>query len=181
MFRRIIATPPAVCLMTGVAWAAGNPFIGEWKLDSAKSRLPDEMKVQSDGGNKYTFDFGGGPETIIADGSEQPGGYGGTLLSVKPQARDSWIVERRKQGRLLLRATWKLSEDGNTLTDYFRAFGASPLSMDYVYRRVGGGSGFAADWQSIKETMNSPYFIRVRAFEGDGLSIITPLEKRRKT
>ena len=36
------------------------------------------------------------------------------------------------------------------------------------------GSGFAADWQSIKETMNSPFSIQVKAFQGDGLSFITP-------
>jgi hypothetical protein len=52
--------------------------------------------------------------------------------------------------------------------------------MDYVYQRTGGGSGFAADWQSIKETMNSPFFMQVKEFEGDGLSIITPSEHATK-
>jgi hypothetical protein len=165
-----------------MAWAAGNPFIGEWKLDPTKSRLPDEMKIQSDGGNKYTFDFAGDPETIVVDGSDQPGGYGGTLLSVKPEAPDTWIVQRKKDGKLLLKATWKLSKDGNTLSDYFRGFepDGSTLSMDYVYQRTGGGSGFAADWQSIKETMNSPFSIQVKSFQGDGLSFINPSEHRTK-
>ena len=78
------------------------------------------------------------------DGSDQPG-FGGTLLPVKPAAPDTWIVERKKDGRLLLKATWKLSKDGRTLTDYFREFEAdgATLSMDYLYQRVGGGSGFA--------------------------------------
>ena len=49
--------------------------------------------------------------------------------------------------------------------------------MDYVYQRTGSnGSGFAADWQSIKETMNSPYQIEVKEFDGDGLSFTTPSE-----
>jgi hypothetical protein len=170
-------------LATSMAWAAESPFIGEWKLDPSKSRMPDEMKVESKGSNKYSFDFGGGAETIVVDGSDQPGGYGGTLLSVKAEAPDTWIVERKKKdGGLLLKATWKLSEDGSTLTDYFREFEAdgSTLSMDYVYQRTGGGSGFAADWQSIKETMNSPFFMQVKEFEGDGLSIITPSEHATK-
>jgi hypothetical protein len=173
----------ALGLATSTAWAAESPFIGEWKLDPSKSRMPDEMKVESKGGNKYSFDFGGGAETIVVDGSDQPGGYGGTLLSVKAEAPDTWIVERKKKdGGLLLKATWKLSEDGSTLTDYFREFEAdgSTLSMDYVYQRTGGGSGFAADWQSIKETMNSPFFMQVKEFEGDGLSIITPSEHATK-
>jgi hypothetical protein len=175
VFKRILEILSAVCLATSMAWAAQSPFIGEWKLDPSKTRMPDEMKVQSQGANKYAFDFGGGAETIVVDGSDQPGCCG-TLLSVKPEAADTWIVERKKDGRLLLRATWKLSKDGSTLTDYYREFESdgSTHSLDYVYQRSGGGSGFAADWQSIKETMNSPYLIEVKEYEGDGLSFITP-------
>jgi hypothetical protein len=181
VFKQILKILPAVCLATGMAWAAESPFIGEWKLDPSKSRMPDEMKVQSKGDNKYAFDFGGGAEMIVVDRSDQPG-HGGTLLSVKAEAPDTWIVERKKDGRLLLKATWKLSKDGSTLTDYYREVESdgSTLSMDYVYQRTGGGSGFAADWQSIKETMNSPFLIQVKEFQGDGLSFITPSEHKTK-
>jgi hypothetical protein len=178
VFKRILEILPIVCLATTVAWAAESPFIGQWKLDPLKTRMPDEMKVQNQGANKYAFDFGGGAETIVVDGSDQPGCCG-TQLSVKPEAADTWIVERKKDGKLLLRATWKLSKDQSTLTDYYREFepDGETHSMDYVYQRTGsGGSGFAADWQSIKETMNSPYLIEVKAFDGDGLSFTTPSE-----
>ena len=179
MFKRALKILPAVCLAASTAWAAQSPFTGEWKLDPSKSRLPDEMKIQSVGGGKYAFDFGGTVETIAVDGSDQPG-FGGTLLAVKPAAPDTWIVERKKDGRLLLNATWKLSQDGRTLTDNFRGFEAdgATLSMDYLYERVGGGSGFAGDWQSIKETMNTPFSIQVKEFEGDGLSFITPSQHK---
>jgi hypothetical protein len=178
-FKRIIKILPAVCLATGMARAAESPFVGEWKLEPSKSRLPDEMKVESEGGNKYAFDFGAGTERIVVDGTDQPG-YGGTLLSVNAEASDTWVVERKQDGRLLIKATWKLSKDGRTLTDYFRGFESdgSTLSMDYVYQRIGGGSGFAADWQSIKETMNSPYLIEVKEYQGDGLSFITPSQTK---
>jgi hypothetical protein len=184
VFKPIVKVLPAACLAacltTGMAWAAESPFVGAWKLDPSKTRMPDEMKVESKGGDKYAFDFGGGAETIVVDGSDQPGGYGGTLLAVKAEAPDTWIVERKKDGRLLLRATWKLSKDGGTLTDYFREFGSdgSLFSMDYVYQRTGGGSGFTANWRSIKETMNSPFPLQVKAFQGDGLSFTTVLEKK---
>jgi hypothetical protein len=172
--NRIFEILLVVCLVTSTAWAEANPFIGEWKLDPSKSRMPDEMKVQSQGGNKYAFDFGAGTETIVVDGSDQPG-YGGTLLSVTVAAPDTWIVERKKDGRSLLKATWKLSKDGSTLTDYFRQVGSdgSTRSIDYVYQRTGGGSGFAADWQSIKETMNTPFLMQVKEFQGDGLAFIS--------
>jgi hypothetical protein len=162
-------------MAVGLAWAAENPFIGEWKLNPSMTRMPDEMKVESKGGNTYSFNFGGGAETIVADGTDQPG-YGGTTLSVKADGPDTWIVERKKDGRLLLRGTWKLSKDGGRLTDLYREFepDGSTLSMDYIYQRSGGGAGFAADWQSIKETMNSPFVLQVKAYQGDGLSFITP-------
>ncbi len=200
MFKRTPEILLAVCLAASVASAASamtaanaapaaaaeNPFIGEWKLDSSKTRMPDEMKVESKGGNKFVFDFGGGAETIVADGTDQPG-LDGTLLSAKPEAPDTWIVSRKKDGRLLLRATWKLSNDGSTLTDYYREFDSdgSTISMDYVYQRTGpqsgNASGFAADWQSIKETLNFPFVLQVKPFEGDGLSFITPSQKRTKS
>src|SRR5512143_231619 len=108
MFKRLVRILPTFGLATCTAWAAGSPFIGEWKLDPSKSRMPDEMKVTSEGGNKYVFNFDGGAETIVVDGSDQPGSYGGTVLSVKAEATDTWIVKRKKDGRLLLEARWKL-------------------------------------------------------------------------
>ena len=182
MFNRILEILPVLCLATSMAWAAESPFIGEWKLDPSKTRMPDEMKVQSQGANKYAFDFDGATETIVVDGSDQPGCCG-TQLSVKPEAADTWIVERKQDGKLLLRATWKLSKDQSTLTDYYREFelDGETHSMDYVYQRAGsGGSGFAADWQSIKLTMNSPYSIEVKGFNGEGLSFTTPSEHQRE-
>jgi hypothetical protein len=181
VFKRSLKMLLVVCLTASMAWAAESPFVGEWKLDPSKTRMPDEMKVQDMGGNKYAFDFGGGVETIKVDGSYQPG-YGETLLSVKPEAPNTWVVERKQGDRLLLRATWKLSKDGSTLTDYFRGFESdgSTLSMDYVYKRTGGGSGLAADWRSIKETMNSPFSMQVKQFQDDGLSFITPSQHKTK-
>lgn len=181
MLKRILVILSPVCLATGVALAPNNPFIGTWKLVASKSRMPDEFKVQSKGGNKYGFDFGGAVETIAVDGSDQPG-RSGTILSVKAEAPDTWIVKRKMGSRLLLNATWKLSSDGSTLTDYYRQFESdgSTTSIDYVYQRSGGGSGFAADWQSIKETVNSPFLLEVKKFQGDGLSFVDPLARRTK-
>jgi len=181
VLKRILVVLLPVCLATSVAWPPDNPFVGEWKLVPAESRMPDEMKVQSNGDNTYAFDFGGGEETIVVDGSDQPG-LGGTLLSVKAEAPDTWIVKRKKGSRLLLNATWTLSSDESTLTDYYREFESdgSTQSLDYVYQRTGGGSGFVADWQSIKETINSPFVLEVKVFQGNGLSIVDPLARRTK-
>jgi hypothetical protein len=168
MSKTGLAILVAVGLGAATAQAADAPFVGYWKLDPAKSRLPDRMVVEAKGGQTYAFDFGDGPETIVVDGTDQKG-EGGTQLSVKPQAPDTWIVERKQGGRRLLTATWKLSRDGRTLTDEFRQVGPD-MSMDYVYRRTGRGSGFAGDWRSVRETMNSPVSLQVTPFQGDGLA-----------
>jgi hypothetical protein len=180
MLKRALQLLVLASVAVGVASAAENPFIGEWKLNSSLTRMPDEMKVESKGNNTYSFDFGAGAETVVADGTDQPGNRG-TTLSVKPDGPD-WIVERKKDGKLLLRATWKLAQDGSMLTDYYRQFqpDGSTISMDYVYQRNGSGSGFAADWQSIKETMNSPFVFEVKAYEGNGLSFVNRMEHETK-
>lgn len=174
VLKPILGLVLAACLSAGVAQAAEAPFIGTWKLDPARSRLPDAMKVQRRGDATYAFDFGGGLETVVVNGRDQKG-VDGTLLSVRPVATDTWIVERKQGGRLLLRATWKLSKDGRRLTDYFRQFGSDGATQgtDYVYQRTDGGTGFAGDWRSIKETMKSPTLLQVKPFQGDGLSFIS--------
>lgn len=180
MLNRTLLMLSAMCVATTVGRPTRDPFIGKWTLVPSRSRMPDEMKVQSRGGNTYAFDFGGGAvETIVVDGSDQPG-LGGTRLSVKANAPDTWIVTRKNGDRLLLSATWKLSTDGARLTDYFREREAdgSTFSVDYVYERIGGGSGFAADWRSVKETINSPFLLEVREFQGDGLSFVDPLARK---
>ena len=182
MFKSgVLILSATLSLAAGVTWASENPFVGKWNLVASKSRMPDEMKVQLKSGNTYAFDFGGGVETIIVDGSDQPG-VGGSLLSVSAQAPDTWIVKRKSGGRLTINATWNLSSDGSTLRDYFRQFetDGSTTSVDYVYRRNGGGSGFAGDWQSIKETVNSPYVLELKEFQGGGLAMVDPVERRTK-
>jgi hypothetical protein len=123
-------------LLMGTLWAATDPFVGDWKFNPSKSRLIDQMKVKSLGGNKYEFNFGGGPESIVVNGTDQNGAYG-SMLSVTVEGSDTWKVVRKKDGRMLLTATWKLSQDGNTLTDNYTEFGLneSPSTVNYPYKR----------------------------------------------
>ena len=178
MTKRIFQFLLVACLLTPALWAANNPFLGKWKLNSSKSRFPDEMKVMAAGPNKYAFDFGAGtPETIILDGTDQPG-IRSTTLAVTVEGPDTWKVVRKKDGRVLLTATWKLSDNGATLSDFYRQNSpdGSTLSMDYVYKRTTPGSGFAATWDSVSEKMNSPYELEIKPYEDDGLTFIVPAE-----
>src|SRR5215470_8954630 len=120
MFRDSIRLLLFAILVTGTLTAAEDPFVGDWKLNLSKSKLSDVMKVESVSANKYTFNLGGGPETIVVDGTDQPGDSG-TTLSVTAEGPDAWKVVRKKDGRTLLTANWRLSKDGNTLMDNFNA------------------------------------------------------------
>jgi hypothetical protein len=71
VLKRALKLLVVASIAVGVASAAENPFIGGWKLNSSMSRMRDEMKVESKGANTYSFDFGGGAETIVADGTDQ--------------------------------------------------------------------------------------------------------------
>lgn len=173
MFHRISLLVLLTSLSTA-ALAAEDPFVGDWSLNAAKSKMTDEMKVNSVGANKYAFDFGGGtPETIVIDGTDQPAN-GDSTLAVTAVAPDAWKVVRKKDGRILITADWKLSQDGNTLTDNFTGVGPKGASYNllYVYKRTAGKEGFAGTWTSFR--VDATFLLQVRPYEGDGLSFIDP-------
>jgi hypothetical protein len=178
MFKRTFQLLLVACLATGTLRAANEPFVGDWKLNPSRSKLTDQMKVQSIAANKYAFDFGdGSAETIAVDGTDQPGNFG-TTLSVSIEGPDSWKVVRKKDGRIIITANWKLSQDGNTLTDDFTGIApnGSASTVNYVYKRTAGGPGFAGTWVSTSEAVNFVFVLQVRPFEGGGLSIIDSSE-----
>lgn len=167
-----------ICIITGTSRAADDPFAGKWKLDSSQSEFPaDTMKVEPVGANKYTFVFSEpNAETIATDGTDQPGIFG-TTLSVTAQGPHVWEVVRKSKGRTLLRAIWTLSGDGKTLHDAYTEYrpDGSPFTVDYLYLRKAGESGFAGTWQSTSEVFASPYEIQIRAYQGDGFSLTDPV------
>ncbi len=94
--KRLALWAAVVCLAGGVAWAGEDPMVGDWKLIPQKSRMIDEMKVASLGGNKYSFDFGGGdPEIAVADGTDQPGHFGITITLEEDWSRAKSMKARK--------------------------------------------------------------------------------------
>jgi hypothetical protein len=183
MLSRTVQLLLAGCLMTGTLWAATDPFVGVWKLDISRSKIFDRMKVESIGGNRYLVDVGDGrPTTVAVDGTDQPGNDG-VIMSVFAEQPDSWKIVNKKDGLVILKASWKLSQDGNTLTDNFASFasdGSPAVSLRYVYKRTDGtpGSGFVGTWESTSQTMDSTFLLKVQPYEGDGLSIIIPAQNQ---
>ena len=182
MLERASALLLCTVLVAGTPRAANDPFVGRWKLVKAS----DEMKVTSVGANTYAFDFGGGAdavETIVVDGTDQPGAAG-TTLSVAAHG-PNWKVVRKKGGQTLITANWTLSKDGSTLHDNFTLLGpnGSKSTVDYVYtRRVPGkGSGFAGTWVSTIAAVAGDVTLDIRPYQSDGLSFITRTQSQYDT
>jgi hypothetical protein len=184
MLTRNLLSLPVACLTIGTLTAAADdPFVGKWKVDPAKSKLYDEMKVQAAGANKYTFTFGPGQvDTVVADGTDQPA-LSGTTLSITVKSPNNWEVVRKMKGRMLLKAEWTLSEDGKRLNDAFTQYlpsgltlfseplpDGSTLVLPYVYDRTAGSSGFPGTWDSESAKASPKIELEIQAYEGDGLS-----------
>ena len=173
MLKRSLWMLMLIVTAAGLARATEDPFVGKWKLNPSRSKLTDVMKVTEAGDKKFTFDLGGGAETIIADGSDQPGIFG-TTLAVTDMGHNTWQVVRKRDGRTLLTGIWKLSADSGTMTDSYTANrpDGSKSSVEYVYKRKSGNSGFAGTWESISEQVNSVFELQIQPFESDGLSFL---------
>jgi hypothetical protein len=167
------------CLLTTTAFAATDPFSGSWKLDPSKSKLTDQMRVSAAGPNTYTLNFSGdNTETIVADGTDQPGLFGSTF-SITVLAPNKWKGVRKSGGRVTISAIWDLSPDGNTLTDNFTGYRAdgSTSNLLYKYTRTAPGQGFVGTWESVEEQVNSTFEMQIQTYEEDGLSLINPAQK----
>src|SRR5215467_13928097 len=179
MLRRIIQLLCLVCLIAATSRAADEPFIGKWKLNLSKSKLADQMTIAPAGANRYTLTFAGvgDTETLVADGTDQPGVLGSTI-SITVEAPGNWKITRKRGGRTVLTATWKLSDDGKALTDTFigNQPDGSTSRVDLVYKRAEGSasnSGIPGTWETTEEKPDSAYGIEIRPYEGDGLSFIS--------
>lgn len=176
ILRRSLLSLAVVCLVIGALWAANDPFVGKWKVNPSKSKLTDEMKVESVGENKYAITFDPNHvETVVADGTDQPT-PDGTTMSLTVAGPNNWKVVFKKQGRPMTMGNWTLSPDGKTLDDAFTQYLAdgSTLNVHYTYQRTAGSSGFPGTWDSASAELDSTLELEIQPYEGDGLSIGSP-------
>ena len=183
MAKRTLHLLLTLALLTVTLHAAQDdslaPFLGKWKLDPSRSVLTDQMIVQSTSRpNTYNLIFSGdNVETIVADGTDQPGLYNSTF-SITIQDARHWKGVRKTNGRITIIGLWELSPDGKTLTDNFTGYhpDGTTSNLHYIYQRIAGPppdgktSGFVGTWQSTTEDVNSTYVMEIKPFETAGLS-----------
>lgn len=172
-FAALLAVQPAGA---STFWTATDPFVGKWKLDVSRSTIVDDMRIEALGSNRYAFNFEGAPiETIVADGTDQPG-LTGTTLSVKAVDARSLTVVRKQGGRIIVSAAWTLSPDGRTLRDAFTSLqpDGSKTTTDYLYRRMSGTSGFAGAWESTTPPVSLKLELEIQPYDNKGLRFVGP-------
>jgi hypothetical protein len=180
MLKRLFLLLLVVAIATTSLHAANGSFVGKWKLNPEKSTMHDQMKVAPAGTNRYAFDFGGGPEFIVANGTDQAGLEGSTL-AVTAEAPRVWRVVRKQNGRMQISAIWTLSPDGNSLRDDFTGYPSkgSSFTIHYIYTPIGAASGFAAVWDSTSEKPGRVE-IEVQPYQSTGLSFINQAQHSTK-
>jgi hypothetical protein len=178
MLNRILKLLLFACFAMSAVWAAGDPFVGKWKVNPSKSKITDEMKVEIVGENKYAFTFvPGAVDTIVADGTDQPT-PDGTTLSVTVEGPNNWKVVRKKDGRRIISAIWTLSADSKTLDDAFTQYqpDGSPITAhltDTSGRRAAQvlrAHGIARAPSSTRALSST-----ILPYDGDGLSLVSPV------
>ena len=157
-------------------WTANDPFVGKWRLDISRSTIVDDMRVAALGANKYAFNFeGAATETVVADGTDQPG-LPGTTLAIKVEDPHSLTVVRKQEGRTIVSAHWKLSQDGRTLHDAFTGMqpDGSMLTVNQVFKRMSGTAGFAGTWESTTPPAGLKLELGIQPYANKGLTFVNP-------
>lgn len=181
MLIRNLSVLASICLASTTLLAADHSMVGKWKLNPEKSKMTGlEWKFEDLGSDKFNMTFGDDTEEIFTDGKAHPAKYGGKRTITK-EGPNSWKVVRTRDGKVTATSTWTLSADGKMFTsktDGTRANG-STFSTVFKAKRTAGTSGLAGTWESTEEKPSSPAEWEIAAYEGDGISIITPAEKER--
>jgi hypothetical protein len=154
--------------------SAEDPFVGHWKIDTAKSQLNGSISsIAAAGPNTWTFHEGAYSWTVKADGTPQSTPFGNTAMKVV-DAR-TWQFANTSNGKPAGTEIWVLSADGKTITwtltgqkEKGQAF-SSTGTMD----RIAGKSGFEGTWETT-EVQLSFTEVDIAPNGDDGITVTLP-------
>ncbi len=158
-------------LVVGCGHGPTAAWNGNWKLDTAKSRvqggayitiamLPEgAIRLTNDG---FNFDF-------RCNGKDFPNPNGRDLTTSCLQASAAeWELTYKRNGRATSEALWDLSPDAKVLTIHSKSEqpDGSSKSFEHIYRRHGEGSGLSGRWESVNPLESSPPILSLSLAEG---------------
>jgi hypothetical protein len=164
----------AFALLWSFARFAENPFVGRWKIDTAKSELTGSISsITAAGPNTWTFHEGAYSWTVKADGTPQSTPFGDTAMKVV-DAR-TWQFANTSNGKPAGTETWVLPADGETLTWTFtgQKENGEAFSSSGTMKRIAGKSGFEGTWEST-EVQLSFTEVDIAPNGDDGITVTLP-------
>ncbi len=169
-----------IAVLSMVASAADDPFIGKWKLDLAKSKLTGQtMEIRETAANTYFFKEDEHSDEIFADGLDHITHFGDSMAITKTSA-DTWTIVYKRNGVVTMNTVWKVSADNQTLT--YTATGTRPNGQHFnnkmMLKRREGTSGLAGVWETADVELSSPLEIYIAPYAGTGHAITFPGSKQ---
>lgn len=141
------------------ALAADNPWIGTWKLDTAKSHFTGDTFTFSKAANGMMHFSDGSTESydFAADGKPYHS-YGNRTATWTADGDNAWNQVVEADGTTLVKIQRSLSADGKTLTSTYSGTkpDGSTFNDESTYVRVSGRKGLAGKWRSTKVTVSAP-------------------------
>jgi hypothetical protein len=152
--------------------AADLPWVGQWKINVAKSDYGEwTITYASVGPGEMQWTAEGMTMKFKMDSKDYPDPLGGTSAWKQIDA-SSWETVNKLKGKVLSTDVSRLSADGKTLTVVSK--GTRPngkaFEDEYVLARVSGGPGLPGKWKASKVSYSAPSLIDIAAYETDGLT-----------
>jgi len=153
--------------------AADLPWVGQWKVNVAKSNYGEWTVTYADAGpGEMQATMDGMTMKFKMDGKDYPDPVGGTSAWKQIDA-SGWETVNKLKDKVLNTEASRLSADGKTLTVV--AKGTRPngkaFENEYVYTRVSGGPGLPGKWKTSKVSYSGPSVVDIAAYETDGLAL----------
>lgn len=171
----------AILLSLAVAaTAADDPFIGNWKLDLARSKLTGQtIEIQETTADTYIFKEDEHTDEIFADGLDHLTHFGDSMAITK-KTDDTWTVTYKRGSVVTMNTVWKVSADGRTLkyTATGTRLNGQRFNNQMTLRRKSGTSGLSGVWEAIDVELSSPREIFIAPSAGGGHFITFPGRKQ---
>jgi hypothetical protein len=153
--------------------AADLPWVGQWKINVAKSNFGEETTTYADvGAGEIEVTFEGRTWKFKMDGKDYADPLGGTSAWRQMDA-SSWETVNKLKGKVLSTEVSRLSADGKTLTVVAKGTRPNGRAFENTYEltRLSGGPGLPGKWKTSKVTLSGPSLIEITPFETDGLTL----------
>lgn len=163
----------AVLALAATLAAADLPWVGQWKINVARSNYGELTVTYADvGAGEMQATADGMTWKFKMDGKDYPDPWGGTAAWKQIDAT-SWESVNKLKGKVISTDVRRLSADGKTLTITSKGTrpDGKPFSDEYVFARVSGGPGLAGKWKTSKVSYSGPSVADISAHDTDGLAV----------